>query len=1003
MTEESMMATIIRSLLLCFLTLSFAKLALGQQVVQMQKSGGVYTVPCKVNGLELRFIFDTGASDVSISISEAIFMLKNGYMSKDDLIGTEYYQIANGEILEGTKLNISSLEIGGKVLRDVRASVTHTLDAPLLLGQSVLERFGKYSVNYDNLTLTLGEEDLSKSESNEEDKGNNEVVNEETGIKSSCELRLMIVPDGAAVSVNDKSLSGESPFLINLPEGNHKLRIEKSGFWALDTVVILNDELTEIFTRLLPQVKMGDFLPTPSVKDMPDWCSGKSPLEKAYCAFYSHQYYPAIILYKKAYVMKKEQSNKANIIYYTAICYREVGDSMMAETWFRKAVRIKYPDPKIHLYYADALRSNGKFSEAIAEYEEYHRLVPDDPRGKNGTVSCELAQTWLDNPSRYVVENEVQLNTQYSDYCPSYLTKDHRSITFSSSRDEGNRGKLISGRTGQKYPDVYTSRIDNYGKWSKPKGISKSINTEGGESAFVMRSAFDQAYFSRDATPNILSAGNDETDSNKPTPTHQIYQSTSYSNEWRDVKPVLFSPESRAKDFNILQPALSNDGQTMVFVSDAPGGKGGLDLWVSTYNQGRHYWNTPVNLSAVNTEGDEVYPFIHAGDKTLYFSSDGYIGMGGLDIYMAEFQGDYWNNVTNMQFPINSLGDDFAIVFQKQYEKGYFTSNRSGGKGSHDIYSFLLPALKFTLCGTVSDFKTKKIIPGATVALVGTDGSSLMTTTDSDGRYCFDLSPATSYVITAGKKGYYLNKTGKTTTVGFEEDKDLIHDFELDVKLQPKVDDRYEPNIIGKSSGSGFAISSNGIIVTNHHVVDGAKSIKVRGVKSDFSKTYNAKVLISDKNNDLALIQIDEHDFTSLGTIPYTIKTGLAGVGEDVFVLGYPLIATMGDEIKLTNGIVSSQTGFQGDISSYQVSAPIQPGNSGGPVFDGQGNLIGIINAKHVGAENATYSVKTSYLSNLTDLLPSRPNFQTFNSLKGKTLTQQVQLAKEFVYIIEVE
>ena len=223
------------------------------------------------------------------------------------------------------------------------------------------------------------------------------------------------------------------------------------------------------------------------------------------------------------------------------------------------------------------------------------------------------------------------------------------------------------------------------------------------------------------------------------------------------------------------------------------------------------------------------------------------------------------------------------------------------------------------------------------------------------------------------------------------------------IKLYPTVDDGVEPNRIGKSSGSGFAISSNGIIVTNHHVVDGAKSIKVRGVKSDFSKTYNAKVLISDKNNDLALIQIDEHDFTSLGTIPYTIKTGLAGVGEDVFVLGYPLRATMGDEIKLTNGIVSSRTGFQGDISSYQVSAPVQPGNSGGPVFDGRGNLIGIINAKHVGAENATYSVKTSYLSNLTDLLPSRPNFQTFNSLKGKTLTQQVQLAKKFIYIIEVE
>ena len=203
--------------------------------------------------------------------------------------------------------------------------------------------------------------------------------------------------------------------------------------------------------------------------------------------------------------------------------------------------------------------------------------------------------------------------------------------------------------------------------------------------------------------------------------------------------------------------------------------------------------------------------------------------------------------------------------------------------------------------------------------------------------------------------------------------------------------------------GTGFAITSNGIIVTNFHVIEGAKSIKVRGVNSDFSKTYKAKVLVSDKNNDLALIQIDDYGFTSLGTIPFIIKAGLAGVGENIFVLGYPLRATMGDEIKLTNGIVSSRTGFQGDITSYQISAPVQPGNSGGPLFDKQGNLIGIINAKHGGAENASYAVKSSYLAGLIELLSSPPKLQTVNSLSGKTLTQQVEMVNKFVYIIETE
>ena len=228
---------------------------------------------------------------------------------------------------------------------------------------------------------------------------------------------------------------------------------------------------------------------------------------------------------------------------------------------------------------------------------------------------------------------------------------------------------------------------------------------------------------------------------------------------------------------------------------------------------------------------------------------------------------------------------------------------------------------------------------------------------------------------------------------------------DLYIKLYPTANDNIiqSGNQAKLASGTGFGIASNGIIVTNYHVIDGAKTIKVRGVNSDFNKIYKAKVLVSDKNNDLALIQIDDYGFTSLGTIPYTIKTGLAGVGENIFVLGYPLRATMGDGIKLTNGIVSSRTGFQGDITSYQISAPVQPGNSGGPLFDSQGNLIGIINAKHVGAENASYAVKTSYLTNLIDLLPSPLKLQTVNSLTGKTLTQQVATVKKIVYIIETE
>lgn len=205
-----------------------------------------------------------------------------------------------------------------------------------------------------------------------------------------------------------------------------------------------------------------------------------------------------------------------------------------------------------------------------------------------------------------------------------------------------------------------------------------------------------------------------------------------------------------------------------------------------------------------------------------------------------------------------------------------------------------------------------------------------------------------------------------------------------------------------KSTGTGFAVASNGYIITCNHVIDGAGSIKVKGINGNFNKAYTAMVSASDKNNDLAILKINDASFTSLGTIPYTIKSPTSDVGTSIFIMGYPLTATMGDEVKLTDGIISAKSGFTGDITSYQISAAAQPGNSGGPLFDKNGNIIGIVNAKHVQAENATYAVKSSYLQNLIESLPTTPVLQKVNILTGKSLPEQVKLIKNFVYIIEV-
>lgn len=203
---------------------------------------------------------------------------------------------------------------------------------------------------------------------------------------------------------------------------------------------------------------------------------------------------------------------------------------------------------------------------------------------------------------------------------------------------------------------------------------------------------------------------------------------------------------------------------------------------------------------------------------------------------------------------------------------------------------------------------------------------------------------------------------------------------------------------IGSSiwTGTGFSLTE-GYIVTNYHVVENAKSIIIQGVNGNFTNKHTARVIATDKINDIALLKLDG---IIPRNIPYSVKTITSDVGEDVWVLGYPLTSTMGDEIKLTTGVVSAKSGFEGDVSLYQISAPIQPGNSGGPVFDGKGNLIGIICAHHRGAENVSYAIKASYLRNLIessvnhDILPKTNKISTLN-LAGK-----VKAVKNYVYYI---
>ena len=205
----------------------------------------------------------------------------------------------------------------------------------------------------------------------------------------------------------------------------------------------------------------------------------------------------------------------------------------------------------------------------------------------------------------------------------------------------------------------------------------------------------------------------------------------------------------------------------------------------------------------------------------------------------------------------------------------------------------------------------------------------------------------------------------------------------------------------GSGSGTGFLVSNNGYIMTNSHVIESASSIKVKGINGDFSTSHPARMILEDKANDLALLKIDAMSLDT--TLPYMLRPKNVETGEDVFVLGYPLITSMGEEIKLTTGIVSSRSGYQGSMASYQISAQVQPGNSGSPVFDRNGSLVGVVNSKIMGAEGVTYVIKPTYVRALFENAEIPLVIPAKNTTENLSLSEKIKVLSPFVYIIEVE
>jgi peptidoglycan-associated lipoprotein len=476
--------------------------------------------------------------------------------------------------------------------------------------------------------------------------------------------------------------------------------------------------------------------------------------KKAYEEFDAGHYSSAADMLRKAYSSVKDKDEQAAILFKMGECYRLISEPSRAEMWYTKAVNRGYQEPIIYLHLGEAKKMNQKYAAAKEDFKKYKEKVPGDRRADDGIKSCDMALEWMEGGNGYQVDNMKFFNSRQNDFSPMYASEDYGTVYFTSSRDAAT-GKAINAVTGESFSDIFVSRVDRKGVWSQPVPVEGDISTEYDEGMCSFTADFQTMYFTRCKNSNNKSWG------------CQILSAQWSNGKWGKERVIDIAGDSVV----VAHPAISPDDLTLYFVSDMAGGQGGKDIWkISRSNPGDD-WGLPENLGAdINTPNDEMFPYVHA-DGTLYFSSNGHVGMGGLDIFKARRESDGWI-VENMGYPINSPADDFGITFQAETECGFFSTNRTA-RGDDEIFAFSLPPLVFNLTGVVKDEKTEQVLPGATVKIISSDGGiTNEMPTGTDGTFKVTLKSNTDYVFIASKEGY-LNGKERETTKGLERSKDF--------------------------------------------------------------------------------------------------------------------------------------------------------------------------------------------------------------------------------------
>ena len=493
-------------------------------------------------------------------------------------------------------------------------------------------------------------------------------------------------------------------------------------------------------------------------------CGADQALKKAEKYYAIGEYYDAAAQYRKAYsaTPSKEKEKRGQLSAKMAECYRRINNTNKAITAYKNVIRYKQADSLTHLRLAQQLMKTGNYKEAGKQFQTAIDSLPNEEilwLAKNGLEAAKMAPEWKKEGSKYTVKRMDLFNSRRDDYSPALTGDDNDQLFFTSTRNQA-QGDEYSGITGSKPSDIFWAQKDEKGKWGKPQNIDSELN-----------SAFDEGAccFSPDGKTMYLTQC-------KTDPQYPRYATIAVSSRsdaaWSKPKELNISKDTLS---SFAHPAVSPDGEWLYFVSDMPGGLGGLDIWRCQLLSGSETGGVENLGALINTAGDEMFPtFRPNGD--LYFSSDGHPGLGGLDIFIAKPKTVGWT-IEHPGFPLNSQGDDFGMTFEGLLNQGYFSSSRGDNRGLDHIYSFFNPEIVQTVKGWVYEQDGYELTD-AVVYMVGNDGTNLKLSVRGDGSFTQEIKPGVDYVLLGTCKGF-LNHQEQLRVEPVTESEEYVLQFPL--------------------------------------------------------------------------------------------------------------------------------------------------------------------------------------------------------------------------------